>query len=253
MPTGSTVDSIDAKILKTQTEDSRATVIALADMTSLSQNTVQARLSKLENQGVLHPFERRIDPVALGYPLTAFILTGVTQWKLTPIAESMDRIPKAIEVHGRSGVTDVLIHVVARDADDFYRIAGRILDIDGVEQTTTALVRPQLAYRLNSPLAQLVDGRDRGGVIKVLTDGRGKVSVASSLLKQSRIDCDPPWLMLNARFAFPDMSRHHPQISRMRDRQRRHTPDYRLAESFPALSIATEGSRERPGPSASPT
>ena len=96
MPTGSTVDSIDAKILKTQTEDSRATVIALADMTSLSQNTVQARLSKLENQGVLHPFERRIDPVALGYPLTAFILTGVTQWKLTPIAESMDRIPKAM-------------------------------------------------------------------------------------------------------------------------------------------------------------
>lgn len=183
MPTGSTVDSIEAKILKAQTEDLRATVIALADMTSLSRNAVQARLSKLEKQGVLHPFERRIDPVALGYPLTAFILTGVTQRKLTPIAESLDGIPKAIEVRGRRGVTAVLIHVVARDADDFYRIAGRILDIDGVERATTALVMPQLAYRLNSPLAQLDDGRDRGGVIRVLTDGLGKVSVAISLLK----------------------------------------------------------------------
>ncbi|WP_241961938.1 Lrp/AsnC family transcriptional regulator [Rhodococcus opacus] len=166
MPTGSIVDSIDAELLKAQTEDLRATVIALADMTSLSRNTVQARLSKLAKQGVLHPFERRIDLVALGYPLTVFILTGVTQRKLTPIAESMDGIPKAIEVHGRGGVTDVLIHVVARDGNDFYHSAGRILDIDGVEQATTALVVPQLAYRLNSPLAQLVDGRDRGGVIK---------------------------------------------------------------------------------------
>ncbi|WP_411194653.1 hypothetical protein [Rhodococcus jostii] len=74
---------------------------------------------------MLHPFERRIDPAALGYPLTAFILTSVTRRKLTPIAESLDGIPKAIGVRGRCGITDVLIHVVARDADDFYRIAGR--------------------------------------------------------------------------------------------------------------------------------
>jgi len=59
-------------------------------------------------------------------------------------------------------------------------------------------------------------------------------------------------LMLNARSRFPTRSRHHPQISRMRDRQRRRTPDYRLAESLPALSIATVDSRKRPGPSASP-
>jgi len=29
---------------------------------------------------------------------------------------------------------------VARDADDLYRIAGQILDLDGVEKTTTGLV-----------------------------------------------------------------------------------------------------------------
>lgn len=59
-------------------------------------------------------------------------------------------------MHGLSGVTDLLIHVVARDADDLDRIAGRILDIDGVEKTTTSLVMRQLVdYRLTPLLEQL--------------------------------------------------------------------------------------------------
>lgn len=159
MPNPTVIDSIDARILGALNEDPRATVIALADKTSLSRNTVQARLAKLESQGTLRSFERRIDPSALGYPLTAFVLTSVTQRKLSRIAAALDSIPEIVEVHGLSGVTDLLVHVVARDADDLYRIAGRILDIDGVEQTTTSLVmRKFVDYRLTPLLEQLVDG-----------------------------------------------------------------------------------------------
>lgn len=31
-----------------------------------------------------------------------------------------------LEVHGLSGVADLVIHVAARDADDLYRVAGQI-------------------------------------------------------------------------------------------------------------------------------
>ncbi|WP_328393361.1 Lrp/AsnC family transcriptional regulator [Nocardia sp. NBC_00416] len=157
MPTP-TVDSIDAKILRALNEDPRATVLALADRSGLSRNTVQARLTKLEKQGVLRSFDHRIDPATLGYPLTAFVLTKVTQRKLAPIAAALDSIAEVVEVHGLSGVTDLLVHVVARDADDLYRIAGRILDIDGVEQTNTALVMRKLVdYRVTPLLEPLAD------------------------------------------------------------------------------------------------
>lgn len=155
---GTRVDAIDAKIIKALNKDPRATVIALAEVTKLSRNTVQARLAKLEGQDVLRSLERRIDPAALGYPLTAFILTRVTQRKLAQIADSLEKIPEVIEVHGLGGVTDLLIHVVARDADDLYRLAGRILDIDGVEQTTTSLVMRQLVdYRVTPLLDEVID------------------------------------------------------------------------------------------------
>jgi len=45
-----------------------------------------------------------------------------------------------VEVKRLSGAVDPLIAVVARGADDLYRIAGRILDIRGVRRIRTSLV-----------------------------------------------------------------------------------------------------------------
>ncbi|MEV3964754.1 Lrp/AsnC family transcriptional regulator [Nocardia sp. NPDC050193] len=153
MTTTPAVDELDARILEALTDDPRATVVAIAERTQLSRNTVQARLNKFERSGVLRTFEHRIDPATLGYPLTAFILATVTQRKLAAIAEALTEVPEVVEVHGLAGATDLLIHVVAREADDLYRVAGRILAIDGVEKTTTALVMRELVgYRLTGLL-----------------------------------------------------------------------------------------------------
>ena len=48
MTTAPRIDALDAKILTALNEDPRATVMALAERTKLSRNTVQARLTKLE-------------------------------------------------------------------------------------------------------------------------------------------------------------------------------------------------------------
>jgi DNA-binding Lrp family transcriptional regulator len=55
-------------------------------------------------------------------------------------------------VHGLSGPTDLLVHVVATDADELYRIAGQILAIPGVERTNTALVMRELVHYRITPL-----------------------------------------------------------------------------------------------------
>ena len=148
------VDDIDRQILHALIKDPRATVVALAHTTGLARNTIHSRLARLEADGVLQSFERRIDPVALGYPLTAFIMVTVTQRKLDKIGNALESVPEVIEVHGLSGVTDLLVHIVARNAEDLYRVAGQILDIDGVEKTTTGLVMRRLVdYRLSPLLA----------------------------------------------------------------------------------------------------
>jgi DNA-binding Lrp family transcriptional regulator len=153
------VDSTDARLLLALAESPRATVLALAERVGLSRNTVQARLAGLEARGVLTTFERRIDPGALGYPLTAFVTVQVVQRMLAEVAAALDGVPEVVEVLGLSGPTDLLVQVVARDADDLYRVAGQVLATEGVERTTTALVMHRLVeHRVAPLLGRLVAG-----------------------------------------------------------------------------------------------
>lgn len=154
MPKPERIDPTDARLLLALAEHPRATTVALAEQSGLSRNTVQARLASLDRTAKLRSFERRVDPSALGYPLTAFVTTQVTQRRLDQVADALAAVPEVLQVHGLSGETDLLVHVVATDADDLYRVAGQILGIPGVERTNTALVMRQLVdYRL-TPLLQ---------------------------------------------------------------------------------------------------
>lgn len=141
-------DRTDVALLRAMNQDPRVSMLALAERTGLARNTVRARLERYEETGTLHAFERRVDPAFLGYPLRAAIFTEVTQRKLAAVAAALAAIPEVLEVVGLSGVTDLLVQVAARDADDLYRVAGQILDIDGVVRTNTALVMRELVdYR----------------------------------------------------------------------------------------------------------
>lgn len=145
------IDAIDARLLLALTENPRGTAVALAESAGLSRNTVQARLSRLEETGVLGSVERRIDPAALGYPLTAYLTVTVTQSELATVANGLAQVPEVVEVLGMTGDADLLVHVVAQDADDLYRIAGLVLAIDAVERTTTSLaMRPLVDHRLTA-------------------------------------------------------------------------------------------------------
>ncbi|MFD4254063.1 Lrp/AsnC family transcriptional regulator [Amycolatopsis thermoflava] len=154
MPQDGFIDAVDARILLELAEHPRATTLAIADRAGISRNTAQTRIARLE-AGSLDSFERRISPAALGYPLTAFITAQVTQRLLDEVAAALAGVPEVLEVQGISGPVDLMVHVVARDADDLYRIAGLILAIPGVERTNTALVMRQLVdYRIKPLLHQ---------------------------------------------------------------------------------------------------
>jgi DNA-binding Lrp family transcriptional regulator len=149
-------DALDARLLQALTEQPRATTLALAETTGASRNTVQARLNRFDSQGVLRSFEHRIDPAALGYPLTAFITVIVRQQNLDDVGAALAQVPEVLEVYGLSGPVDLLVRVVARDADDLYRIAGQILATSGVDRTETALTMRRLVDYRVGPLLERI-------------------------------------------------------------------------------------------------
>lgn len=148
------VDATDARILRALAEDPRRTVVALAQQLGLSRNTVQARLARLESGHVFLGFDRRINPASLGYPLMAFITVHVQQRKLAETTAQIAEIPEVLEGHGLTGTADLLLRVVAVDAEDLFRVNGKILACDGVERTDTALAMGDLIPFRMDPLLE---------------------------------------------------------------------------------------------------
>ncbi len=149
------VDTTDTRLLQAISKDPRRTVVALAQKLGLSRNTVQARMVQLEKKGVFLSFERRINTASLGYPLTAFIQVHVQQQRLAAISEHIAAVPEVIEAFGLTGQADILVRVVAVDAEDLFRINGKILSCEGVERCDTSLAMGELVpFRVEPLLAR---------------------------------------------------------------------------------------------------
>lgn len=67
------MDKIDRKILSLLQENARYPLKYLAQKVFLSSPAVSTRIERMEKAGIITGYHATIDPVALGYHITAFI------------------------------------------------------------------------------------------------------------------------------------------------------------------------------------
>ena len=150
------LDRTDARMLLAMCDAPRATGVQLAATLGLARNTVAARLARWDEDRVLAPVDRCVSPRDLGYPLKAFITAVVDQHRLDHVLVELETIAQVTQITGLSGAADLLIGVVATDADDLYRVAGLILAVPGVERTTMSVAMHEVvAYRTRPLLEEL--------------------------------------------------------------------------------------------------
>ena len=152
------LDATDARLVQALTADPRATVLALSQTLGLARNTVQARLARLESGGLLAPFASRVRPEALGYRLGAYVTVQVVQRSLEEVAAALAALPEVLEVTALSGAADLLVRVVAVDADDLWRLTEQVLALPGVERTDTALALRRYVDHRVDPLLERAAG-----------------------------------------------------------------------------------------------
>jgi Lrp/AsnC family transcriptional regulator, leucine-responsive regulatory protein len=66
-------DAIDRQIASALLADGRSTLKSLGEITGLSVSAVQARVRRLESDGVIHGYTALLDAEAIGLPLAALI------------------------------------------------------------------------------------------------------------------------------------------------------------------------------------
>jgi DNA-binding Lrp family transcriptional regulator len=167
IPNSRALDSLDGKIILALDKDPEASALALSRTLGVARNTVHARLARLERSGALRSFSRRLDPAALGYELMAFLSLSISQTRTGAVEDGLAAIPEVIEVHATTGDADLMAKVVARGTADLYRITNQILEIDGIQRTSTAIsVLELMPPRYDGLLSRLSEQESRACRLK---------------------------------------------------------------------------------------
>ncbi|MFZ0665966.1 MAG: Lrp/AsnC family transcriptional regulator [Acidimicrobiales bacterium] len=131
---------MDRRLLIALAGSPRAGPVELARQLGVARNTVQARLDKLASQGVVTGFGPDVDLARVGYVVSAFITLQIAQGRGWDVTEHLGSIPQVVEVHRTTGAGDLFCKVVATSNAHLSEVLDRILEVPGINRTTTALV-----------------------------------------------------------------------------------------------------------------
>jgi DNA-binding Lrp family transcriptional regulator len=150
----SPIDDLDARLIALMAAEPRIGLMEVSRRLNVARGTVQARLTKLTERGVIKSFGPEVDPARMGYPVLAFVFLEITQGRLTEAVEHLESVPEVLEAHATSGPRDLLCRVAAHDTEQLQEIINRLLSTSAVRRSTSYIVlSTQIAHR-TGPLVE---------------------------------------------------------------------------------------------------
>ena len=142
------VDGLDGRLIALLAAEPRIGVLEMSRRLGVARGTVQARLDRLRERGVIQGFGPQVDPAALGYPVTAFATLEIVQGQGHDVRAHLASVPEVLELHTITGRGDMLCRIVARSNADLQRVIDRVVGFEGIMRasTTIALENP-VPYR----------------------------------------------------------------------------------------------------------
>ena len=135
------LDRYDHKILTALAEDGRISITDLARRIGLSKSPTQARLRRLEADGVITGYRALLDPVRLGRDHVAFVevkLTDTREAALAAFNDAVRRVPEIEEAHMIAGHFDYLLKVRTTSMIAYRHVLGeRISALPHVANSST--------------------------------------------------------------------------------------------------------------------
>jgi len=135
------LDNLDIKILKILQKEGRAKRNLLAEKVGLSLPSVSERLNKLEEKGIIEGYYAKLNRIAFGYDLMAFIFVTMDSSKhYRTLITHVEKIPQIIECHSVLGEGSHILKVIAKNTESLERLLAEIQSWAGVVSTKTTFI-----------------------------------------------------------------------------------------------------------------
>ena len=134
-----TIDELDVRLIRLLRTSPNLPVVEMARRLDVARGTVQARLDRLTNTGVITGFGPDVDPARAGLGVLAFATLEIAQGSDEQIIRGLREIAEVLEVHAVTGPGDLHLRIVASSNDHLHDVLQRVLALSGITRTTTQL------------------------------------------------------------------------------------------------------------------
>ena len=134
------MDDTDRQLLALLRDNARIPVIALAKKLHVSRGTVQNRISKLEESGVIVGYKVRLKPEAELHRIRAWMNIAVEGNNAVSVLQALRGEPNIHTLHTTNGRWDVIAELRADNLEAFNSVLGRIRLIPGIANTETSIL-----------------------------------------------------------------------------------------------------------------
>ena len=142
------LDALDVAILAALRDSPRAGYQELSRSLQVSRATVQARLERLERDGIVSGYGPDVELTAAGFPVLAFATLEIAQGRLDEVTAAMRAIPSVVEAYATTGPGDVHCRLAASSHEDLQRVLIEVSQIPGVARSTSVVALSRLVeYR----------------------------------------------------------------------------------------------------------
>ena len=134
------MDDLDRLLIARLRENARATVADLARSLSLSRTTVQSRIARLEQAGIITGYTVRLSEAAERGSVHAYVMITVRPRQTGLVAAEMKRLATVRKLESVSGAFDLMALVIAPSMAEMDALIDTIGELEGVERTTSSIV-----------------------------------------------------------------------------------------------------------------
>jgi len=134
------LDDIDRELLGLLRDNARTSVVTLAKQLRIARATVQNRLTRLENQGVIVGYTVRLKPAAEPHRIRALMSVAVQGTYMADVLRALRGHPNVATIHSTNGRWDLIAELHADTLEHFDRVLAAIRLLDGIANTETSIL-----------------------------------------------------------------------------------------------------------------
>ncbi len=134
------ISATERRLLSALKQDARASITALAGSLGVSRATVQAKLERLTQSGIIRRFTIETDPSAELDFIRAVMLIEVEGPRTRSVTATLMRLNEIISLHTTNGAWDLVANIETTSLSEFDRVLREVREIVGILNSETCLL-----------------------------------------------------------------------------------------------------------------